>query len=75
VLAVDDDDSMREAIERLLDAAGFRRRACASADALLAPGVDHDLACVIGDLSLPGMHRDLMPCDSTNQNLHAILTP
>jgi FixJ family two-component response regulator len=75
VLAVDDDDSMREAIERLLDAAGFRRRACASADALLARGVDEDSACLIGDLSLPGMHSDLMPCDSINQNLHAILTP
>jgi len=55
VLVVEDDDSMREAIERLLDAAGFRCTAYASADALLARGVDEDSACVISDLRLPGM--------------------
>jgi len=55
VLVVEDDDSMREAIERLLSAAGFRCTAYASADALLARGVDEDSACVISDLRLPGM--------------------
>jgi FixJ family two-component response regulator len=55
VLVVDDDDSMREAIERLLNAAGFGCAAYASADALLARGVDQASACVICDLRLPGM--------------------
>jgi len=55
VLLVEDDDSMREAIERLLRAAGFRCAAYASAQALLARGVGEDSACVISDLRLPGM--------------------
>ena len=55
VLVVEDDDSMREAIERLLNAAGFGCAAYASADALLAHGVDEDSVCVISDLRLPGM--------------------
>jgi len=55
VLVVEDDDSMREAIERLLNAAGFESAAYASADALLARGVYEDSACMICDLRLPGM--------------------
>jgi FixJ family two-component response regulator len=55
VVVVEDDDSMREAIERLLDAAGFGCTAFSSADALLARGVDKDSVCVISDLRLPGM--------------------
>ena len=45
---------MREAIERLLGAAGFNCVAHASADALLARGVDRSAACVISDFRLPG---------------------
>jgi two-component system C4-dicarboxylate transport response regulator DctD len=55
VLLVEDDDSMREAIERLLNAAGFRCQAHASAEALLARGLDEGFAGVISDLRLPGM--------------------
>jgi len=55
VLVVEDDNSMREAIERLLNAAGFGCTAFASADALLARGIDGASACVISDLKLPGM--------------------
>ena len=55
VLVVEDDDSMREAIERLLNAAGFGCAAYASADTLLARGVYEDSACVICDLRLPGI--------------------
>jgi FixJ family two-component response regulator len=55
VLVVEDDESMREAIERLLNAAGIGCAGYASADALLARGVDEDSACVISDLRLPGM--------------------
>lgn len=55
VLVVEDDDSMRQAIEGLLDAAGFGCMAYSSADALLAQGVDAESACLISDLRLPGM--------------------
>jgi two-component system response regulator FixJ len=55
VLVVEDDDSMREAIERLLDAGGFRCEPYASAVALLEQGVDVDAACVISDLRMPAM--------------------
>jgi FixJ family two-component response regulator len=55
VTVVEDDDSMREAIERLLDAAGFRCTAYASAEAMLADSASLDAACVISDLKLPGL--------------------
>jgi len=55
VLVVEDDDSMRDAIEKLLGAAGFRCAAYTCADAMLAQKVDEDLMCVISDLRLPGM--------------------
>jgi FixJ family two-component response regulator len=55
VLVVEDDDSMREEIEQLLNEAGFGCAVYTSADALLARGVDADTACVISDLRLPGM--------------------
>ncbi len=55
VLVVEDDASMREAIERLLGAAGFEAVAYASAEALLEGGGARDAACVISDLRLPTM--------------------
>ncbi len=55
VLVVDDDESMREAIESLLDVAGFENTTYASAEDLLAAhGVD-DALCVISDIKLPAM--------------------
>ena len=55
VLLVEDDDSMREAIERLLGAAGFECAAYASAEAMLANFAGLDAACIISDLKLPAM--------------------
>ncbi len=55
VLVVEDDDSMREAIDRLLGAAGYSCDAFGSADALLERGVDVKAACVVSDQRLPGM--------------------
>jgi FixJ family two-component response regulator len=55
VLVVDDDESMREAIERLLGAAGFEPIAYASAEAALAGGAGSDAVCVVSDLKLPAM--------------------
>ena len=55
VLVVEDDASMREAIERLLGLAGFEPLAYGSAEALLAAGPAEDAACVVSDLRLPAM--------------------
>lgn len=55
VLLVEDDDSMRGAIEQLLTEAGFACTSHVSGEALLARGVDADSACMITDLRLPGM--------------------
>jgi len=52
---VEDDDSMREALARLLVAAGFEPRAYASAEALLAAGAGGGAVCVVSDLRLPRM--------------------
>jgi FixJ family two-component response regulator len=55
VLVVDDDDSMREAIERLLGAAGFATAGYATAEALLAGGGIGNALCIISDIKLPAM--------------------
>lgn len=55
VLVVDDDQSMREAIESLLDAAGIASTGYASAEALLAVGAVDDAVCVVSDIKLPAM--------------------
>jgi FixJ family two-component response regulator len=55
VLIVEDDDGLREAIERLLGAAGFAAGAYVSAEGLLANGAAATAACVVSDLKLPAM--------------------
>jgi len=55
VLVVEDDQSMREAIERLLGAAGFEPIAYASAEAALAGSAGSEAICIISDLKLPVM--------------------
>ncbi|MCK7492079.1 MAG: response regulator [Comamonadaceae bacterium] len=55
VVVVEDDDSMRGAIDRLLDAAGFECAAYASAEAYLAASPGEGAACVVSDLKLPAI--------------------
>lgn len=55
ILVVEDDDSMRAAIERLLRAAGHETAAYATAEALLAADSGASAACVVSDLRLPAM--------------------
>jgi len=55
VLVVEDDDSVREAIERLLKTADFACSAYATAEALLEAGTAPGADCVISDLKLPAM--------------------
>ena len=52
-MVVEDDSSLRDALERLLQAAGFEAGTYASAEALLANGGAADAACVVSDLKLP----------------------
>ena len=55
VLVVEDDESMRQATERLLNASGFATAVYGSAEELLAVGPAEGDACVVSDLKLPGM--------------------
>jgi FixJ family two-component response regulator len=64
VIVVEDDESMREALVRLLKAAGFESATHASAEEFLAAGAGEGGACVVSDLRLPG---------STGLDLLAIL--
>lgn len=55
VLVVEDDESMREAIETLLSLSGFSTVLYESAEALLAEEHGERSLCVISDLTLPAM--------------------
>ena len=56
VLIIEDDDSLRPALERLLHIAGFQVATYASAEALLAEDAAADGAvCVVSDLKLPAL--------------------
>jgi FixJ family two-component response regulator len=62
VLVVEDDDSLRAAIARLLRVAGFECTAYVSAEALLADAPGEDVVCLVSDLKLPGMSGlELLP--------------
>jgi FixJ family two-component response regulator len=55
VVVVDDDDSMRNAVQDLLEAVGLPARGFASAEEFLRSGKQHETACLITDIRMPGM--------------------
>jgi len=55
VVIVDDDDSMRSAVQDLLEAVGLPARGFASAEEFLSSGKQHETACLITDIRMPGM--------------------
>ncbi len=55
VVVVDDDDSMRSAVQDLLEAVGLPARGFASAEEFLRSGKQHETACLITDIRMPGM--------------------
>ena len=55
VAIVDDDDLMRSALQGLLKAVGMPARAFASAEEFLKSGQQHQTACLIADIRMPGM--------------------
>ncbi len=54
VAIVDDDDSMRSALQGLLKAIGLPAQAFASAEEFLNSGQQHQTACLIADIRMPG---------------------
>jgi len=55
VAVVDDDDSVRTAIHGLLKSVGLAVRVYASGEEFLDSGHHQDTACLIADISMPGM--------------------
>jgi FixJ family two-component response regulator len=55
VAIVDDDDSMRSALQGLLKADGLPSLAFASAEEFLKSGQQRQTACLIADIRMPGM--------------------
>jgi len=55
VAIVDDDEPMRVALHGLLRAVGLPAQAFASAETFLESGQQHDTACLIADIRMPGI--------------------
>jgi len=55
IVVVDDDPGMNLALQRLLNAAGFRTVPFSSAEALLESEAAVDAACLVLDVHLPGL--------------------
>jgi FixJ family two-component response regulator len=55
VSIVDDDESMRVALHGLLKAVGLPAQAFASAETFLESGQQHETACLIADIRMPGI--------------------
>jgi FixJ family two-component response regulator len=61
VAIVDDDESVRTALQGLMKAAGLSAQAFASAEEFLDSGQQHRAVCLIADIRMPGMSGlDLM---------------
>ena len=55
VAIVDDDESVRRALLGLLKAVGLQAKAFASAEEFLDSGQQHNTACLVTDIRMPGM--------------------
>lgn len=55
VAVVEDDESCRLALQRLLKSADFAVRSFASAEEFLNSGLQHKTGCLITDIRMPGM--------------------
>jgi len=55
VAIVDDDELMRGALQGMLKSVGFPSKAFASAEDFLKSGQQHETACLIADIRMPGM--------------------
>jgi FixJ family two-component response regulator len=55
VAIVDDDELMRSALQGMLKSVGLPSQAFASAEEFLRSGEQHQTACLIADIRMPGM--------------------
>ena len=55
VYVIDDDESVRRALQRLLRSAGFEVKAFSSAEAFLQSGNLDERACIVLDIHMPGL--------------------
>lgn len=55
IVIVDDDESMRSALQGLMKEAGFQAITFASAEEFLNSGEQKGTACLIADIRMPGM--------------------
>ncbi len=55
VAVIEDDESYRAAVQRLLKSAGFSVHSFASAEDFLSSGRQHETGCLISDIRMPGM--------------------
>ena len=55
VVVIEDDESYRVAVERLLKSAELTVRSFASAETFLSSGHQHETGCLITDIRMPGM--------------------
>jgi FixJ family two-component response regulator len=55
VAVIEDDESYRVAVQRLLKSAGLTAQSFGSAEAFLNSGQQHETGCLISDIRMPGM--------------------
>lgn len=55
VVVIDDDESYRLALQRLVKSAGLPVQSFGSAEAFLDSGQQHKTGCLIADIRMPGM--------------------
>lgn len=55
VAVIEDDESFRAAVQRLLKSAGFSAPAFGSAEAFFSSGQQQNTGCLITDIRMPGM--------------------
>src|SRR5580693_5705514 len=55
VAVVEDDESFRAALQRLLKSGGFSVRSFGSAEDFLNSGQQHKTGCLVADIRMPGM--------------------
>jgi FixJ family two-component response regulator len=55
VAIIEDDESYRVAVQRLLKSAGLAVQSFGSAEAFLNSGQQHETGCLISDIRMPGM--------------------
>ncbi len=55
IAVIEDDESYRVAVQRLLKSAGFSVKSFGSAEAFLNSGQQYETGCLITDIRMPGM--------------------